>query len=135
MSPFAIFGSQAQTRNSPSTVHSPEGLSVKFAITRISRLLLLLACATGAIGNASAAAEFKDFRDWHAACDNLRNCSAYGFQADEPASAYMRVERSGAASAPVKITIVAQVNDKTTVMLAFNDANLRGLPSGRIALK
>src|SRR5262245_53586322 len=119
MSPFAISGSQAQTRNAPFAIHSPEGSSVKFAITRISRLvLLLLACAAEATGAPCAsAAEFKDFRDWHAACDNLRNCSAYGFQADEPASAYMRVERSGAASAPVKITIVAQVNDKTTVTL------------------
>src|SRR5262249_2430317 len=54
---------------------------------------------------------------------------------NEPASAYIRVERSGAASAPARITIVAHVNEKTTVTLAFDDADLRGLPSGPIMFK
>jgi hypothetical protein len=106
---------------------------VKFAIMRFSRLTLLLLAypATGG----SAAAEFSDFRDWYAACDNLRNCSAYGLQVEEPTYAYMRVERSGAPSASAKITIVADVNDKATVALAFDDASLRGLPSGPVAFK
>ena len=93
---------------------------------------LLIACAgfTGA-----AAAEFKDFRDWHAACDNLRNCSAYGFQADEPSYACVRVERSGAPAAAARVTIVVDAGAKATVALAFDDANLRGLPAGPVALE
>jgi len=103
-------------------------------MTVLRLILLLVACAaTG--GAFAAAAEFKDFRDWHAACDNLRNCSAYGLEANEPASAYIRVERSGAASAPARITIVAHVNEKTTVTLAFDDADLRGLPSGPVMFR
>jgi hypothetical protein len=97
-------------------------------------MLLLLACSTTG-GEGALGAESKNFRDWYAACDNLRDCSAYGLQADEPASAYMRVERGGAPSAPVRVTIVAQANEKTTVTLAFDDTALGGLPSGPVALE
>jgi hypothetical protein len=48
---------------------------VTFAIARIPQLLLVL-LAGAAVFSASVAAADKDFRDWHAACDNLRNCSA-----------------------------------------------------------
>src|SRR5262245_46144942 len=105
-----------------------------FALAAVSRLvLLLLVCA--ATGGACAAAEFKDFRDWYAACDNLRNCSAYGFEVENPPRAYMLVERSGAPSASARITIVAWANHYATVTLAFDDPGLRGLPSGPVALK
>ena len=56
---------------------------------------ILLACQP------AAAADVKDFRDWHAACDNLRDCNAYGFDASLSGAAYLRIERGGAPNAPV----------------------------------
>jgi Protein of unknown function (DUF1176) len=95
----------------------------------VSRLLV-----AGAAAWASCAlADFKDFRDWYAGCDNLRNCNAYGLQADDPSVAYVRIERSGAPAATARITIAADVGEKTTVVLAFDDAALRGLPAGPVA--
>jgi hypothetical protein len=91
--------------------------------------------AGAAAVSASASAADKDFRDWYAACDNLRNCSAYGLQADDPAGAWVRIERGGAPAAPARITIAAEVNEKTKVLLAFDDAALRGLPAGPVALE
>src|SRR5262249_60170984 len=107
----------------------------KRAIRTFWRLTLSGVAGGGPGGACAAGGDLRDSRDWHAACDNLRNCSAYGLEANEPASAYIRVERSGAASAPARITIVAHVNEKTTVTLAFDDADLRGLPSGPIMFK
>jgi hypothetical protein len=105
---------------------------VDSAIT-VSRLsTLLLASAAGWTAGASAA-EFKDFRDWYVGCDNLRNCNAYGLQADEPSAAYVRIERGGAPAAIARITIAADVGEKTRVVLAFDDPALRGLPSGPVA--
>ncbi len=103
-----------------------------FAIARFFRLCSLL-LAGAATSSAGASAADKDFRDWHAACDNLRNCSAYGFQADDPAGAWVRIERSGAPAAPARITIAADVNEKTKVLLAFDDVALQGLPAGPVA--
>lgn len=78
---------------------------------------------------AANSVEFKDFRDWHAACDNLRNCSAYGFDADGSGVAYLRVERDGAAAAPVRITIAVDAEDGATFALRFDDPALPGLPA------
>ena len=97
------------------------------------RTIALLFAVAG-IGGASAA-DFKDFHDWYAACDNLRNCTAYGFASQEPASAYVRVDRGGAPSAPARITIMASVPDGESATLAFDDADLRGLPAGPVIFK
>jgi hypothetical protein len=102
---------------------------VTFSIKFI-RLPALLFAAMAA--GAAAAAEFKDFRDWYVGCDNLRNCSAYGFESDDPSGAWLRIERSGAPAATARITIAADVNDKVKVLLAFDDAALPGLPSGPV---
>jgi Protein of unknown function (DUF1176) len=105
---------------------------VTFAIA-VSRLsALLLACAAAWVPRASGA-ESKDFRDWYVGCDNLRNCNAYGLQADDPSAAYVRIERGGAPAATARITIAADVGEKTRVVLAFDDPALRGLPSGPVA--
>lgn len=116
-----------------SWTHTGWRVALRFATMRLSRLTLLL--LAGAATSGASAAEFRDFRDWYAACDNLRNCSAYGLQAEQPTYAHVRIKRSGAPSASAKITIVADVNDKATVALAFDDASLRGLPSGPVAFR
>jgi Protein of unknown function (DUF1176) len=106
---------------------------VLFAVIRLLRLLPLLpACASTFA--AATAAEFKNFRDWYVGCDNLRNCSAFGFEADDPSSAWLRIERSGAPAASARITIAADVNENVKVELAFDDAAVRGLPAGPLAL-
>lgn len=90
---------------------------------------LLCATATFAATGALAASD-KDFRDWWAACDNLRNCSAYGFEADSTgAGVYLRIARGGAPAARAKITVAIQVDDGITFKLGFDDPALPGLPA------
>ena len=88
---------------------------------------ILLACQP------AAAADVKDFRDWHAACDNLRDCNAYGFDASLSGAAYLRIERGGAPNAPAKITLALDANDGVTFTLKFNDPSLPGLPDNAIS--
>jgi uncharacterized protein DUF1176 len=97
------------------------------------RTIALLATAAGAAG--ASAADFEEFHDWYAACDNLRNCSAYGFAAEGLANAYVRVDRGGAPSASARITVMATVKDGERVTLAFDHAELRGLPAGPVTFK
>jgi hypothetical protein len=106
---------------------------VTFIIARSLRLIALVPALFFA-NVISAAAESKDFRDWHAACDNVRNCSAYGFPADELSSAWIRIERGGAPAATARITIAADVAENTRVSLTFDDPALPGLPAGEVAL-
>lgn len=104
-----------------------------FIIATSLRLIAFVPAAL--LGNIiSAAADSKDFRDWHVACDNLRNCSAYGFPADELSSAWIRIERGGAPAAAARITIAGDVAENTRVSLAFDDPALPGLPAGEVTL-
>jgi hypothetical protein len=97
--------------------------------------LLILAATVAALGwqAPAAAADFKDFRDWHAACDTLRNCNAYGFDVSLSGATYLRIERGGAPDAPVRITLSIDANDGVTFTTRFNDASLAGLPDNAIA--
>ena len=81
---------------------------------------------------AANSVEFKDFRDWHAACDNLRNCSAYGFESENSGSGYLRIKRGGEAHAPVKIMLAVWADDKVTFRLRFDYPALPGLPDGAL---
>jgi len=81
----------------------------------------------------ASAVEYKDFRTWHAACDNLRNCNAYGFDSMLSGNSYLRIERGGAANAPVKITLALDAADGVTFTARFNDASLAGLPDNAIS--
>jgi hypothetical protein len=90
---------------------------------------ILLAC------QAASAADQKDFRDWQASCDNLRNCNAYGFDAMLSGSSYLRIERGGAPDAPVKITLATDANEGVTFTIRFNDPALPGLPDKAVTGK
>jgi hypothetical protein len=107
-------------------------MPVTFALAGFFRLSSLLLAGAGAFSAGASAAD-KDFRDWHAACDNLRNCTAFGLEADDPANAWVRIEHGGAPAAPARITIAVDVNEKSNVVLAFDDAALPGLPAGPVA--
>lgn len=92
----------------------------------IGRTFIAVSLATVALSTTASAAGDKSFKDWYAACDNLRNCSAYGFDPTDN-SGYLRVERGGTADAPVKITISVNLGDAADYTLAFDPA-LPGLP-------
>ncbi|MGV3633965.1 MAG: DUF1176 domain-containing protein, partial [Pseudorhodoplanes sp.] len=83
--------------------------------------------------SASAHASFKDFRDWLAACDNLRNCSAFAVNSEsDDAAAYLRIDRGGAADAPVVVTLSVELRDAKGYTVAFDDPALPGLPAGTL---
>jgi hypothetical protein len=63
---------------------------------------------------ASAAGADFQFPRLAAACDNLRNCSAFGFDVSLSGGADLRVERGGAPNAPTKITLSLDANDGVT---------------------
>jgi hypothetical protein len=95
------------------------------ACARVALAVMLTAPA------ASAHASFKDFRDWLAACDNLRNCSAFAVNSEaDDAAAYLRIDRGGAADAPVIVTLSVELRDAKSYTVAFNDPALPGLPAG-----
>ncbi|HUI96169.1 MAG TPA: DUF1176 domain-containing protein [Xanthobacteraceae bacterium] len=96
-------------------------------------LALLSAAASAETPAAPKSNDVNGFRDWMAACDNLRTCSAYGVDADIYGGAYIRLARDGAADAPVTITIGVNLDDNVKFKLAFDDASLPGLPSEAIA--
>ena len=75
--------------------------------------LLGVALLAGAALSVSASAQIKSFRDWVAACDNLRACNAYGFDAELSGNNYLRLERGGDADAPLRITVVVEARRKT----------------------
>jgi hypothetical protein len=81
------------------------------------------------------ASDSKEFRDWLAACDNLRNCSAYGLDTELSGGAYLRIERGGAPNAPVRMTVVLDAADGATFTMKFNDPSLPGLPDSAITGK
>jgi len=97
---------------------------------RIARRLLaigLFACA--AVAADPAAAQMKEFRDWLAACDNTRSCTAYGFDTDMGGYAYVRLTRDGGADADLRVTIAVNVQEGTKFKVSFDDPALGGLPA------
>ncbi len=96
---------------------------------RFRSCILFIAILTGFA--APAEAEIRQFKDWLAVCDNLRNCTAYGFDTEIGAGMFLRIDRGGAPDATPKVTIAVDVPDKTTQLaLTFDDPNLPGLPKG-----
>jgi len=96
----------------------------------LARIVLAFVLAAPA---ASAQASFKNFRDWIASCDNLRNCSAFALNSDsDDAAAYMRIDRGGAADAPVIVTLSVELRDAKGYTVAFDDPALPGLPTGTL---
>jgi hypothetical protein len=73
---------------------------------RLAATLALLASAVGAQA-APPAEPVNSFKDWTVVCDNLRNCEADGFAADEvEKAAILRLTRDGAPGAPARIDLV-----------------------------
>jgi hypothetical protein len=87
-------------------------------------LLAFLVCIVPA---APAAAQVKQFRDWLAACDNTRACTAFALR-DGGTVAYLRIDRDGASAAAPRIGIVLDMEKGRRFTLAFDDSALEGLP-------
>jgi hypothetical protein len=96
------------------------------ALPKITFSITLIA----AVFASPASAEIKEFRDWTAACDNVRHCNAYGVEVGSGSSAYMRLEREGGAAAPLTITFGVDVQKASQFKLSFDDPAIAGLPSG-----
>jgi hypothetical protein len=94
------------------------------------RTLLTLAACTAAMFATAQASDYKQFRDWLVACDNLRDCTAFGFDVELSGGSYLRLARDGAQDAPVTVTITTDVPEDATVTFRFDDPNLPGLPAG-----
>jgi hypothetical protein len=93
---------------------------------------LICGLALAALAAAPASADVKAFRDWLAACDNVRSCTAYALQ-EYSGGLYLRVDRDGGAEAPPRYTILVEAEEGAKIALAFDDASLGGLPQGPIA--
>jgi hypothetical protein len=76
----------------------------------------------------------KTIRDWLVACDNLRNCSAFGL-GEEWNGAYVKITRSGARDATPTVAVAVDVPKGMTFSLAFDDPSLEGLPQGPQTVK
>ncbi len=96
---------------------------------RIALPLIAAALAATLAPLPAQASSYKDFRDWWAACDNLRNCSAYGFDTEMSGGTYLRIERGGAPDAQPEITVTTDVGEGVTFRLSFDDPALPGLPA------
>jgi hypothetical protein len=78
-----------------------------------------------------AHAQVKQFRDWLAACDNLRTCSAFALK-DAGTVAYLRIDRDGAPAAAPRVSVVLDMQKGRRFTLAFDDPALEGLPKQAI---
>lgn len=94
----------------------------------ISRLTLV--AIVFALSAVPATAQVKKFRDWLAACDNARACAAYGLN-ENATSQYLRIERGAEPDAVLKVTLVVE-GQNPNVRLAFDDAAIAGLPTGKL---
>jgi hypothetical protein len=92
-------------------------------------LALAMFVAAGAIST-PVQAEVKTFRDFVVACDNARDCVAYGLGADI-VGAYLKIDRGGAPDAIPKITFAVDMPSASSFTMAFDDPALNAaLPKG-----
>jgi hypothetical protein len=97
---------------------------------RVARHLLAIGLIAGAAFAAtSASAQMKEFRDWLAACDNTRSCTAYGFDADMGGYAYVQLTRDAGADAGLRVSIAVNVQEGSKFKVSFDDPALGGLPA------
>jgi hypothetical protein len=77
-----------------------------------------------------AHAQMKQFRDWIAACDNTRRCTAHGLVSIW-SHGYLKITRDGAPEAKPVVTLAVFVGDKKTFTLSFDRPGAGTfLPSG-----
>jgi hypothetical protein len=97
---------------------------------RLARRLFAIGLLAGAALAADpASAQMKEFRDWLAACDNTRSCTAYGFDADIVGNAYIKLTRDGRGDAALRVTIAVNVQEGSKFKVSFDDPALGGLPA------
>lgn len=80
----------------------------------------------------AAAQESNIYKDWIIGCDNLRTCTALGLPNEDGGGAYVKITRSGEASAEpaVEFALYSETGKEGAKMvLALNDPSLGGLPA------
>jgi hypothetical protein len=92
---------------------------------------ILAASLVSMILAAPACAQVRQFRDWLAACDNTRACSAFALK-DAGNFAYLRIDRDGAPAAAPRITVAVDIGKGRRFTLAFDDPTAEGLPKQEI---
>src|SRR4051794_4930051 len=84
-----------------------------------------------ALATQAEAQSLKDFQDWIVGCDNLRDCTANGFEKpSESAGTYLRVTRTGHADASPQVEVAVYAEKRTDdarLKLAFDDPALPAL--------
>ncbi len=108
-------------------------MTSRYRLSAAGRRLGIGLVASVGLSAAPATADIKQFRDWTAACDNLRVCNAYGFDTELSGHSYIRLERAGAADAGVRITLMLAAQKGVTLALAFDEPGLAGLPTGPVS--
>ncbi|MDO8379809.1 DUF1176 domain-containing protein [Phenylobacterium sp.] len=70
----------------------------------------MIAALLGVLVATTAQAASRSFQDWTVVCDNTRNCTAYGFSAeDSEEQPFLRVDRpAAAAAARIKLVMVGE---------------------------
>ena len=78
----------------------------------------VLAAGFALLSSAVLADEMKEFRDWRAGCDNVKRCAALSLPREDDSSiAYLRLERSAGADAPVALVLRVLGDWKTPSVL------------------
>jgi hypothetical protein len=96
----------------------------------------MLAFLTLGVGEAGAQQGDTSFKDWTVVCDNLRNCEADGFAAEDAEKpAILRLTRSGAPTAPAGVAIVLMtdtdgVTQGAPLALVVDDRPVLTVPLG-----
>lgn len=98
------------------------------------RIRLTLAATLLALTALPASAELKQVKDWLAACDNTRTCTALGVQ-EWAGRVGLRLDRAGAGDAAPSFTILVYADEGVRFTFAFDDAALGGLPKGEFTSK
>lgn len=81
------------------------------------------------VTSGASAGELKEFKDWAVGCDNLRNCTAIGFVADEAqAGTYIRISRGGDRDAQPVVRIASMPD--SDVHAPSLQLSLSGVPNG-----
>lgn len=99
----------------------------------MKRFLLAAAVLAPTLLAAPVAAEEKLLRDWLVNCDNLRDCSAYGFSTEAAEDIlYLRIARDGAPGAGPRASLVSVFDEMArpaTWTLKVDNKPIAGLPS------
>jgi hypothetical protein len=96
-----------------------------------SIIRLMLSAVPFLLSAVAADAQVKQFRDWLAACDNARACTAFALR-EEATDQYLRIERGAQPDAALKVSIVLE-GKFSSVRFQFDDRTAVSIPDASVA--